>query len=106
VSRRSALTPEEAIEFAKRFRVDLPGDWGFLCFEDDDGQNHLILTETEPPAPTGWMMWLGKRLAGGEVLRGAVFFRSTDEPRDVEARAWVVLGLLLGREGIAAARWN
>lgn len=100
------MLPGEAVAFAQRFMEDLPEGWGFLCFEDDYGQVSLSITENEPPLPSGWMIWLSKRMLGGGILKGGVIFSEKDEPKDVEARAWIVLGLLRGRETRVAARWN
>jgi hypothetical protein len=99
------MSPEEAIDFAKAFRHKLPDGWGFLVL-DEGGERHLILTETEPPAPHGMILWLAKEIAGGRTLRGAVVFNEDDEPQDVEVRAWIVLGLLRSQERLDAALWN
>ncbi|HEY6547626.1 MAG TPA: hypothetical protein VI589_06960 [Vicinamibacteria bacterium] len=101
------MTPEGALEFVREFKKTLPDGWGFLLVDDGSaGGSMLVVTETSPPLPGGWFVWISKRLLGGEVLRGGVLFTEKDEPQDVEARAWAVLGLLQQRERIEAARWN
>jgi len=100
------MIPAEALKFAADFRPNLPDGWGYLVWLDDDGVKSLIVTETEPPMPDGWMIWISRTLLGGRILNGAVMFGSDDRPQDVEARAWVVLGLLRAHERLDAARWN
>jgi len=100
------MTPVGVLQFAADFRPNLPDTWGFLVWVDDDGVSNLIVSKTEPPMPPGWMIWLAKKIAGGRTLKGGVLFSEDDTPQDVEARAWVVLGVLRGQETRDAAKWN
>ncbi len=99
------LAPEDALVFVRTFQKQLPPGWGFLSFEDDDGVPNLILSETIPPMPAGWMLWIAKPIGSG-ILKGGVYFTEKDRPEDVEARAWIILGLLELRLRSEAATWN
>ena len=76
---------------------------------EDDGKNYLVIEPTElypVLPPDGWVIWLSKALADGKILKGAVVFGDGDSPRDVEARAWMVLSHLRAHELRQASRWN
>jgi hypothetical protein len=100
------VAPDDALAFVCDLQKRLPDGWGFISFEDDEGVSNLVVTETEPPLPAGWLVWLAKNLLGGRILKGAVYFKDDDRPEDVESRAWVVLELLKQQERRDAARWN
>lgn len=89
------------------FREKLGNEgWGFLTMQPDGGPVGLVIDETEPPLPPGWMLWLAKDIPGGRILRGAVFFSLQDTPEDVERRAWLVLSALRRTEMSDRAAWN
>lgn len=101
------MTPQEALRFAESFALELPDGWGFLAeAQDFDGAAALVLTETPPALPVGWILWLSKRITGGRILKAGVFFSEDDTPQDVEAKAWAILGRLQITERQDAARWN
>lgn len=100
------MSPNESLAFAVGLRGSLPPGWGWLTWEGYDGRLHLVIEESRPPLPPGWLIWLARDLLGGGMLRGAVTFGPDDSPQDVEARVWVVLAHLRAQEARLAARWN
>lgn len=99
------MTPRDGLKFAVGFGENLTDGWGFLTVRDGETVG-VVINETPPELPRGWMIWLAKQLQGGRILKGAVLFGPDDTPEEVERRAWLVLAALRRHELSDQARWN
>lgn len=100
------MIPDDTVAFTFRLCDELPPDWGFLSIEQE-GVTHLIVAvASDFGGAEGWLLWLSKKLPGGQILRGGVHFTEADTEAAVEGRVWLVLGELRSLERGLAARYN